>query len=106
GDYESSFVANSYVDGDGGGIGPGARFYDVIDYAVWFLSDRSAWLPSQHRAYLLKGMQEWAQWLWNKDGRSDSHFEDTEHTGSLWAQLWEARDSGKREVRLTRAART
>jgi hypothetical protein len=92
GDYEPPFVANAYVDGNGGGMGPSARFYDVIDYAAWFVSEEGTWLPPKHRACLLDGMKQWAVWLWHEDERSYSGFEGARHTGKLWETLYAARE--------------
>lgn len=53
-------VAACYVQGELNG--PPVRLYDQIDYIAWLLSEASSWMPQRIRAFLLKGMKEWAVW--------------------------------------------
>jgi hypothetical protein len=62
GRYEASYIACSFVQGDL--MGPPVRVYDNIDYVAWLLSRDSLWLPAQIRSLLLKGMRDWAVWIW------------------------------------------
>lgn len=71
GDYEAAHVACGFVQGHGAGLGPHTRVHDSIDYAVWFLSTSSDWLPRGHHSYLLEGMKQWAVWPTPGDHHSD-----------------------------------
>lgn len=77
-----------------------------MEYLVWLLSEKSAWLPSGVRSFLTRGMADWSVWLW---------FEGFDHeefgqgltsypgVGALFEAISAAEDS--RTFRLTRAAR-
>ena len=60
--YTPDMLACQFVMGDY--AGPPCRFYAIADYAFWFLSEASSWMPDRIRQVLLAGMKDWAQWLW------------------------------------------
>jgi hypothetical protein len=62
GDYEASFSACQFVQGDI--HGPPCQVYPIFDYAVWLLSSQSEWMPSGVREFLVQGMKQWAMWTW------------------------------------------
>lgn len=48
--------------------GPPVRVYELIDYAGWLASERSAWLGPEMRNELLVGIAEWRVWPnWRED---------------------------------------
>lgn len=82
------------------------RFYEPIDIALWLLSDASGWVPGPTRAFLTKGMIEWATWPWDTGHRGyqiDFGFVDDEATGALFERLVHARSA--ETVRITRKIR-
>jgi hypothetical protein len=101
GDYQAGIIANHFVCGGGGGLGPTTRAFPVIEYLLWFLSSRSDWLPRKHHAFLLRGMKEWAVWLWN-EYESDSEYKGA-NAGALQSLLFEFEN--KKGFRLTKDAR-
>lgn len=70
GNYEPAMVANQFVIGGGGGLGPSTRAYEIFDYLIWLLSNESGWLPRRYHGYVLEGMKEWATWPWSDKGYS------------------------------------
>lgn len=85
GGYDPGSLACNYFTGDGGGIGPSTRRYDMIDCVIWLLSSKSEWLPTKIRKMLLKGMKEWGVWEWSLS--SDSGFEKNEYSNKLHLEL-------------------
>jgi hypothetical protein len=72
GNYEPANIACGFVQGFGAGLGPHTVAFPIMDYAVWFLSSKSLWLPPAHHTYLLQGIKDWAQWPWlSKSSDSD-----------------------------------
>ncbi|MFA5388228.1 MAG: TIR domain-containing protein [Candidatus Omnitrophota bacterium] len=61
GDFESSYIACQFVQGEIGG--PEIRHYEHFEYLVWFLSSGSDWLPKKIKYFLIDGMKKWAVWL-------------------------------------------
>ena len=104
GNYDPPHVACGFVQGNGAGLGPRTRAYDIIDYAVWFLSKKSSWPPEPQHGFLLQGMRDWAVWEWFEGQSSDSGYRPSSDTGSLGKQLFAA-SPGKRFV-LRRKARS
>jgi hypothetical protein len=92
GGWAARTIACAFGQGPGDGIGPSARYYDLIDYAVWLLSARSDWLPRPHHAFLLDGMNDWAVWPWSGRHQSYSGYEDQASTGSLSELLFRCRE--------------
>jgi hypothetical protein len=64
GDYSPALIACHFVQGDI--MGPPVRVYETIDYVTWFLSDRSSWMPTRIRRFLIEGLKEWAVWQWHQ----------------------------------------
>lgn len=100
GDYEPGTVAEFFVQGGGGGLGPLTHAFPVFDYLIWLLSARSDWLPSKHRSFLIHGMKQWAVWPWTEYNK------DHEYSGKKdWALsllLWDfERKRRTRGFRLT-----
>lgn len=62
GDYEPSYIACSFVQGEI--AGPPCRVYETYDYIIWLLSEHSHWLPPTIRDLLVLGMKGWIVWLW------------------------------------------
>jgi len=85
GGYDPTAIACTYFSGNGGGIGPSTRRYDMIDCVIWLLSANSKWLPTKVRAALLKGMKEWGVWDWSSSSRSG--FEKNEYTNKFHLEL-------------------
>ncbi|MEO0685717.1 MAG: toll/interleukin-1 receptor domain-containing protein, partial [Cyanobacteria bacterium J06649_11] len=56
GNYGATTIASFYFSGDGGGIGPSTRLYDLIDCLIWLLSSKSNWLPNSVRNILFNGL--------------------------------------------------
>lgn len=87
GKYEASTIASYYFTGDGGGMGPSTRLYELIDCLIWLLSDKSSWLPENIRTILLKGICDWSAWIWhdiNYEG-----YESNEDTGKFGLFLYD-----------------
>lgn len=103
GDYEPASVACVFVLGGGHGLGPHTRAFPVMDYAVWFLSRNSTWLPRRHHAFLLQGMKEWAVWPWSEVNDSESDYRG-EHSGALFSALWNSKKGRKRFTLTAQAA--
>ena len=61
-EFEPASVACQFVQGDC--PGPPCRTFPIFDYAMWFLSKRSSWLPPEVHALLLRGLKDWAMWPW------------------------------------------
>lgn len=101
---DPGLVACHYVQGEL--MGPSTTFYDTIDIAIWLLSGASLWLPDPARAFLTRGMIEWATWPWNRHSRyhDEVDFEPIEVTGALATRLYSARSA--ETVRITRKIRT
>lgn len=100
-------IGCAFGQGPGGGLGPSAAFYDPIDYAVWFLSAKSDWLPRPHHAFLLDGMKSWAVWPWMQGVRNYSGFETEPETGALCDLLddWHQRRRPHSAFELTENAK-
>jgi len=64
GDYQAAHVSCQFVQGDIGG--PPCKLYAIFDYAIWLLSSRSHWVPTKVREFLIRGMKDWAMWLWTE----------------------------------------
>ncbi len=62
GDYGASFIACDFVQGDI--FGPPVKVFAEVDYAAWLISDKSIWMPSATRQYLIDGIGEWGVWPW------------------------------------------
>lgn len=92
GDYRSSSVACSFVQGDGFiGPGPNVKAYDHIDYLVWLLSCDSDWLPRGVHEYLLRGMKEWAVWPWTPGSRESNYEGEAAGEFTIWLTSSEKR---------------
>ena len=87
GNHKAAFIACGFVQGFGAGLGPHTRAFSIMDYAVWFLSEKSSWLPPAHHTYLLQGMKDWAQWLWMQGSNG------TEYNGPCNGALGSATDA-------------
>lgn len=87
GNYEATTIASFYFSGDGGGIGPSTRLYDLIDCLIWLLSSKSSWLPSNIHNILLKGLCCWAAWDWTNI--SYEGYKKDENTGEFFHFLYE-----------------
>jgi hypothetical protein len=61
GNYEPSYVACQFVQGDIGS--PEVKYYEIFEYLIWFLTKDSSWLPDNVHKFLLQGMKEWVVWL-------------------------------------------
>lgn len=103
--YHASSIACQFVQGDIGG--PPCKTYPTMEYVVWLLSRKSAWLPKRARAFLTRGMAEWPTWLWFESFGQ----EETEHglspypgMGKLSEAIFAAEESGA--FVLTKAARS
>jgi hypothetical protein len=96
GKYDASTIASFYFTGDGGGIGPSTRRYDLFESLMWLLSSKSAWLPAKIRSKLLKGICDWTVWLWhdiNYEG-----YNKFQHTGKFAYYLNDLLDNPKLEI--------
>lgn len=75
GNYRPSTIACTFTQGQLMGLSP--RYYTIIDYVVWLLSENSNWLPQHIRKFLLTGYKEWGMWAWNEfSGNDYIYFED------------------------------
>lgn len=94
GNYKASNIACNFILGDDpAGTRPETRFYEIIDYIVWFLSDRSFWLPKNIHKFLLQGFKEWAVWLWTERiyFNYDFGFKPNPYSGVLSKTLYRAK---------------
>ncbi len=64
GNYRPAIIACNYVQGDV--LGPPVKAFDTIDYIVFFLSDKSDWMPKKVKRFMIKGLKEWVTWIWNE----------------------------------------
>lgn len=64
GNYSPAIIACNYVQGEL--MGPPVKVFETIDYVVFFLSDKSNWMPKNVKDFLIKGLKEWAVWVWGK----------------------------------------
>ncbi len=79
GNYRPSSIACTFTQGQLMGLSP--RYYTIIDYVVWLLSENSNWLPQHIKNFLLIGYKEWGMWIWNKfSGNDYIYFEDEYHS--------------------------
>jgi len=76
GNYEPRSIACFYVQGEI--FAPPTRCHEIFDYAIWLLSEESCWLPERHRAFLTRGLRDWAAWP-NDLGRGRGVAEDFVH---------------------------
>lgn len=60
GDYESSYIACQFVQGELGG--PSPEYYEHFEYIIWLLSNGSYWLPKKIKDFLIEGMKKWNVW--------------------------------------------
>jgi hypothetical protein len=94
GNYEPDHVACGFVQGNGAGVGPVVKAFDIFDYLIWLLSEQSAWLPETHRKYLLQGMKEWGCWVQYGEQPDNMAFKPIPETGRFTKQLYEALENG------------
>lgn len=97
GDYQPGIISCFFVQGGGGGLGPHTCAYTPFEYALWFLSKRSEWMPRKQHAFLLEGMKLWAVWPWTSYDRDSGQFKKA---GALWSLLYECYE-GQKRFRLT-----
>jgi hypothetical protein len=97
GRYNNSTIASFYFTGDGGGIGPSTRLYDLIDCLIWLLSEKSNWLPENIRTILLKGLCDWGAWTWDNI-ISYEGYEKNEDTGEFTLFLHDLFDNPQLEI--------
>ena len=90
GGYDAAHIACGFVQGFGAGLGPAVQAHDCIDYAIWFLSARSCWLPKTHHHFLLEGMKRWAVWPWTGRGHGYSGYK-VDGAGALCDALVDAK---------------
>ncbi len=91
GEYDATTLASFYFTGDGGGMGPSTKLYELIDCLVWLISDKSNWLPDNIHQVLFKGICNWSVWTWSKldyDGYADYEF-----TGDFLDYLFDLREN-------------
>ena len=88
--YQASNIACFFVQGRL--MGPPVRFYDYCDYAFWFLSSISDWVPKKTHKYLLTGIKQWAVWHWDVfKNNNQSDFQNNASSGALANALYKAR---------------
>ena len=82
-------VACEFVQGFAISFGPECKAFSTIDYAAWFLSSASDWMPRRHHRFLLSGMKEWAMWPWSRseNDSSDYPFAPVPATGRLFEEI-------------------
>jgi hypothetical protein len=91
GKYNPTTLASFYFTGDGGGMSPSTRVYELIDCLIWLLSDKSNWLPIKIHKVLFKGICDWSVWTWSRldyDGYTDYEF-----TGDFLHYLFDLREN-------------
>lgn len=101
GDYKPGTIACYFGQGSGAGLGPHTRAFTPLEYALWFLSKRSDWMPRKQHAFLLKGMKLWAVWPWSPSGREVRHLKKA---GALWSLLFDSYE-GRKRFKLSADAR-
>lgn len=93
GRYEAPHVACGFVQGNYIANGPPVRYYEIIDYAAWLLSEQSQWLPGGVRGVLTRGIAGWGVWTWNQHNHRvevDFGFQTEPYTGSFEQAIWDA----------------
>ncbi len=104
----SANVACEFVQGFGISFGPECKAFSTIDYAAWFLSSASDWMPRRHHQFLLSGMKEWAMWPWSRsenDG-SDYPFAPALVTGRLFEEIADIPENRETDYRISQDAET
>jgi hypothetical protein len=94
GNYEPEHVACGFVQGNGAGVGPVVKAFDIFEYLLWLLSDQSKWLPETHRSYLLQGMKNWGVWLQYGEQPRNEAFKPIPETGKFSEQIFKALEDG------------
>ena len=106
GNYQPAHVACGFVQGNGAGLGPLVRAFDIFDYLIWLLSNQSKWLPEKHRSYLLEGMKEWGVWMQYGRQPENEAFKPIVETGKFSEQLYGALEDGSwKKFSLTNESR-
>lgn len=98
GNYHPDTIACRIVQGELFGLN--VRYYEPFDYIIWLLSIKSKWLPSECRDFLIQGMKEWSNWIWQPQSSS---LGSKELTGEFSRALYEYRDRRKKIVLNERA---
>lgn len=96
GNYGATTIASFYFSGDGGGIGPSTRLYDLIDCLIWLLSSKSDWLPNSIRNILFNGLCNWSAWDWTNI--SYEGYDKDENTGEFFHFLYDSLDNPKLNI--------
>ncbi len=102
GNYRPEHVACGFVQGNGAGLGPLVRAFDIFDYLIWFLSEQSDWIPEKQRSYLLRGMKNWGVWTMYGERPKNPAYKAIPESGTLAEQLFEAIEDGSwKKFRIT-----
>jgi hypothetical protein len=91
-----------------GMFGPPVRLHHEADYLFWLLSEASAWVPGHIRTALTSGMiGMWNGWMWHEHQSSDELGDRTwQHRGALARAVFEAIETGKKDVAWTQSVAT
>jgi hypothetical protein len=92
GRYEAPHVACGFVQGTYVANGPPVKYYEVVDYAAWLLSEESLWLPSHVRDVLTRGIAGWGVWTWSRHNHrveEEFGFETAPFTGRFEEAIWD-----------------
>lgn len=83
--YDPTWISCSFVQGEDIIGAPPVKFYETIDYVIWFLSTQSSWMPREIHQFLLEGLRRWAVWPWlgTPSINYNFGFEENTSTGSL-----------------------
>ena len=90
GNYKPEHITCWFVQGEL--MGPPVKVYETIDYIVWFLSEKSSWMPRRIHQFLLLEFKGWPVWPWFRDIPEDYDygFVPNHSTGSLFNAMADA----------------
>ena len=93
GRYKAPHIACGFVQGNSVSNGPPVKYYEIIDYAAWLLSEQSQWLPAHVRDVLTRGTAGWGVRTWNQHNHAVERnfgFQAEPYTGAFEEEIWDA----------------